>query len=104
MTCVKTMCCISLFMERHSDAHKFCSTLEMFVFLQQPENQAQLRHAYVHDVGVTPWEAPKDDAFIPAADAWYVVGHDQRGSMGHTLAPFSSHERASSSQKFMVAR
>tara|TARA_R110001599_G_scaffold145502_2_gene327977 strand:+ start:2954 stop:3490 length:537 start_codon:yes stop_codon:yes gene_type:complete len=82
------------FMQSHSDARKFCSTLEMFVFLQQPENQTQLRHAYVHDVGVTPWEAPKDDAFIPAADAWYVVGHDRRGSMGHTLAPFSSHEHA----------
>lgn len=82
------------FMERHSDARKFCSTLEMFVFLQQPENQAQLLYAYVHDVGVTPWEAPKNDAFILAADAWYVVGHDRRGSMGHTLAPFSSHKRA----------
>lgn len=82
------------FLEGHSDARKFCSTLEMFVFLQQPENQTQLRHAYVHDIGITPWAAPKDDAFILAADAWYVIGHDQRGSMGHTLAPFSTRERA----------
>lgn len=82
------------FMEGHSDARKFCSTLEMFIFLQQPENQAQLRYAYVHDVGITPWAAPEDDAFILAPDAWYVVNHDRRGSMGHTLAPFSSQERA----------
>lgn len=82
------------FMENHSESHKFCSTLEMFVFLQQPENQTQLLQAYVHDMGVTPWTAPEDDAFILAADAWYVVGHDQRGSMGHTLAPFSTRELA----------
>lgn len=82
------------FMENHSDARKFCSTLEMFVFLQQPENQTQLRHAYVHDIGVTPWAAPENDAFILAQDAWYVIEHEQRGSMGHTLAPFSSRELA----------
>lgn len=81
-------------MENSSHARKFCSTLEMFVFLQQPENQAQLRHAYVHDAGETPWEAPEEDAYIGAEDAWYVIGHDRRGSMGHTLAPFSNRERA----------
>ncbi|WP_346795956.1 nitrous oxide reductase accessory protein NosL [Halomonas sp. Bachu 37] len=82
------------FMEDRTDSRKFCSTLEMFVFLQQPENQSQLRHAYVHDIGATPWEAPRDDAFILAEEAWYVIGHDRRGSMGHTLASFSSREVA----------
>ncbi|WP_404375840.1 nitrous oxide reductase accessory protein NosL [Vreelandella aquamarina] len=82
------------FMEGRSNAYKFCSTLDMFVFLQQPENQAQLSHAYVHDIGVTRWESPSDEAFILAKEAWYVIGHNRRGSMGHSLAPFSTREDA----------
>lgn len=73
---------------------KFCSTMELFVFLQQPENEARLSHAYVHDIGATSWTVPEDDAFILANEAWYVVGHERRGSMGHTLASFAEHATA----------
>ncbi|MFD2190686.1 nitrous oxide reductase accessory protein NosL [Pistricoccus aurantiacus] len=82
------------FLKGNAQALKFCSTLELFTFLQQPENQTQLSHAYVHDMGQTPWASPSDDAFIRAVDAWYVVGHDQRGAMGHTLAPFAEQAEA----------
>lgn len=82
------------FMAPQGTPRKFCSTLDMFVFLRQPENETQLSHAYVHDVGVTPWEAPTDGAFILASEAWYVVGHDRRGGMGHTLASFGERRRA----------
>ena len=77
------------FLRGDSQALKFCSTLELFTFLQQPENEAQLSQAYVHDIGKTPWAAPENDAFIHAKDALYVIGHDQPGAMGHTLASFA---------------
>ncbi|SEK74412.1 nitrous oxide reductase accessory protein NosL [Halomonas daqiaonensis] len=77
------------FMDQQSEALKFCSTMDLFSFLKQPENETRLSHAYVHDIGVTTWEEPSDEAFIRAEEAWYVVGHDQRGSMGHTLASFA---------------
>lgn len=77
------------FLEGRSDALKFCSTMDLFAFLMQPENETQVSHAYVHDIGKTDWAAPADDAYIRAMDAWYVVGHDQRGAMGHTLASFA---------------
>ncbi|WP_280546878.1 nitrous oxide reductase accessory protein NosL [Halomonas sp. 11-S5] len=64
-------------------------TMNLFAFLKQPENETRLSHAYVHDIGVTSWGKPSDEAFILASDAWYVVGHDRRGSMGHTLASFA---------------
>ncbi|WP_043531354.1 nitrous oxide reductase accessory protein NosL [Litchfieldella xinjiangensis] len=83
-----------VFLERQGTPRKFCSTLDMFVFLRQPENETQLSHAYVHDVGKTTWASPDDEAFILASEAWYVVGHDRRGGMGHTLASFGEHEQA----------
>ena len=43
---------------------------------------------YPHDVAA-PWATPDDEAFVPASEATYVVGHDRRGAMGHTLASFA---------------
>ncbi|MGC3875224.1 nitrous oxide reductase accessory protein NosL [Halomonas sp. GXIMD04776] len=82
------------FMKNDSEALKFCSTMDLFAFLKQPENETQISHAYVHDIGKTTWEAPADDAYIRAVDAWYVVGHDQPGAMGHTLASFAEQDQA----------
>ncbi|WP_227370040.1 nitrous oxide reductase accessory protein NosL [Halomonas sp. M20] len=82
------------FMKSDPDALKFCSTLELFTFLKQPENETQISHAYVHDIGETTWEAPADGAYVRAVDAWYVIGHDQPGAMGHTLASFAEQNRA----------
>ncbi len=77
------------FMEAQGEALKFCSTMDLFAFLKQPENEAQVSHAYVHDVAAAPWATPDDKAFVLASEATYVVGHDQRGAMGHTLASFA---------------
>ncbi len=82
------------FMKGSTQALKFCSTLELFVFLKQPENETQVSHSYVHNLAATTWEEPADNAYIRAVDAWYVVGHDQRGAMGHTLAPFAGQDQA----------
>lgn len=82
------------FLKGAETPRKFCSTLDLFVFLRQPENASRLSHAYVHDIGITPWGHPTDEAFIRAEAAWYVVGHDRRGSMGHTLASFAERDDA----------
>lgn len=86
------------YLNRDDTVRKFCSTLDLFAFLLQPENAARLSHAWVHDVGVTPWTRPADDAFVPASEALYVVEHQRRGAMGHTLAPFSERHAAEAFQ------
>lgn len=82
------------FMDREQNARKFCSTTDLFAFLLQPENERRISHAWVHDVAVTPWSAPADDAFILASEAYYVVEHERRGAMGHTLASFRERHHA----------
>lgn len=67
---------------------KFCSTADLFAWLLQPENANRVELAYVHDMGLTEWVSPSDEFFIPAREALYVVGHNQLGAMGHTLASF----------------
>ncbi|MCE9682275.1 nitrous oxide reductase accessory protein NosL [Halomonas alkalisoli] len=83
-----------VYLNRDEAVRKFCSTTDMFAFLLQPENETQLSHAWVHDVAVTPWASPADDAFILASEAWYVVEHERRGAMGHTLASFREQHHA----------
>ncbi|MCL1123730.1 nitrous oxide reductase accessory protein NosL [Shewanella surugensis] len=73
---------------------KFCSTLDLFSFLLDPEYQYQIKEIYVHDMGKTPWQSPKDSDFIDGRKAWYVVGSSQFGSMGKTLASFTVREDA----------
>lgn len=77
-----------LYLSRETQARKFCSVAEMFTFLLQPEHVERIGAAYVHDVAAGSWAAPSDDAFVPAREAWYVLGHDLEGSMGHALASF----------------
>ncbi|WP_299233987.1 nitrous oxide reductase accessory protein NosL [uncultured Halomonas sp.] len=77
------------FMDKQEEPLKFCSTMDLFAFLKQPENETRVSHAYVHDVAVAPWVTPDDEAFVLASEAVYVVGHGQRGGMGHTLASFA---------------
>lgn len=67
----------------------FCSTLELLVWLRQPEAGAAVRAAWVHDMGGTPWERPDDSRWVRAEAAWYVAGHRLPGAMGPTLASFA---------------
>jgi copper chaperone NosL len=70
----------------------FCSVHDMLSWAWQPESAPNINALYVHDLSRTGWEEPSDDNYMEAEQAVYVVGHDQRGAMGHTPAPFS--ERA----------
>ncbi len=73
----------------HNQTLKFCSTVDLFSWLLQPETPGILQIAYVHDMGAAPsWEEPSDKHYISAEEAWYVVGHKRKGAMGHTLASF----------------
>ncbi|MGB1263663.1 MAG: nitrous oxide reductase accessory protein NosL [Cognaticolwellia sp.] len=69
---------------------KFCSTRDMFSFYLDPENKRNVTTILVHDMSKAPWHAPKDEFFIDARTAFYVVGSSQRGAMGKTLASFSA--------------
>jgi copper chaperone NosL len=80
----------------HGQAHsiKFCSTIDLFTWALQPENQARISAIYVHDMTHELWDKPQNNAFIDAKTAWYVWGHQYKGAMGDTLASFSSKEAA----------
>ncbi|MCV6604298.1 MAG: nitrous oxide reductase accessory protein NosL, partial [Porticoccaceae bacterium] len=74
--------------------HKFCSTRDMFAFITDPENQHNIQQAFVHDMALTPWDKPHDEAFVDAKKAFYVIGHKRRGAMGPTLASFAEQQHA----------
>lgn len=74
---------------------KFCSTRDMFSYYLNPENKRNVTSILVHDMSKAPWEQPKDEFFIDARSAWYVVGSSQTGAMGKTLASFSKQTDAS---------
>ena len=73
---------------------KFCSTRDLFVWLRQPESAAIVEAVFVHDMTSAPWDSPARKHLIPAETAWYVVGGDQSGAMGPTLASFAWREAA----------
>lgn len=80
---------------RHADAPlKFCSTRDLFSYLLQPENVANVTSVYVHDMGGTEWKQPDDSAFVDARAAWYVADHPRTGAMGPTLASFKLRDAA----------
>lgn len=73
---------------------KFCSTRDMFAYLLDPEQAHSIESIYVHDMSKTLWDTPDDEFFIDARKAWYVIGHNQPGAMGPTLASFSDKKTA----------
>lgn len=83
------------FVRRHDRPLKFCSTVDLFSWLLQPDTPAMLQAAFVHDMGAAPsWQSPSDQHYIKAAEAWYVAGHKLTGAMGHTLASFRDKQAA----------
>lgn len=73
---------------------KFCSTAEMLGWWLQPENHRTSANLYVHDMGKSTWEKPDDQYLIDAAQAYYVIGTQLKGSMGVVLASFSDEAAA----------
>jgi copper chaperone NosL len=73
---------------------KFCSTRDMFAYLLDPEHQHAIQTSYVHDMVVMPWQHSEQETYIDARQAWYVVGHNNKGAMGPTLASFSNQQVA----------
>src|SRR5690554_3068177 len=67
---------------------KFCSTRDMFAYILEPEHTHNIQSVFVHDMAKSPWDAPDDEFFVDARNAWYVVGHSLTGAMGSTLASF----------------
>lgn len=78
---------------------KFCSTRDLFAYILQPENERQVQQIFVHDMSQTPWQKPNDEHFIDAKAAWYVIGSNQMGAMGKTLASFGKQEDAQAFSK-----
>ncbi|MCC5809813.1 MAG: nitrous oxide reductase accessory protein NosL [Ectothiorhodospiraceae bacterium] len=74
----------------------FCSVRDMLSWAWQPESAPRIRVLYVHDLSRTDWDQPADEAYVDASHAYYVVGHQRRGAMGHSPAPFSGQEDAQS--------
>lgn len=75
---------------------KFCSTVDFFIYALQPEHEHRIAMGYVHDMSGADWQKPDDAAFIPARDAWFVIGHELPGGMGPTLASFRDPDAAQS--------
>lgn len=71
----------------------FCSTLDMFVFYQQPDRPARIAGIFVNDIGKADWDHPHNH-WIDARKAFYVYGGDVMGPMGEALAPFSERDAA----------
>ncbi len=71
----------------------YCDTMELMNTLLVPEQVRKVNAAYVQDMGKTDWDNPKG-AWIDAHTALFVHGSRRKGSMGATLATFSSEEDA----------
>ncbi len=79
---------------RDGEILPFCSTGDLLSWAWQPESAPSIEQMYVHDLSLTGWDSPGDDAWMDAEEAWYVVGHERRGAMGKPPAPFSVREDA----------
>lgn len=79
-----------IFETGNKQVRKFCSTMELLFWYLQPENRPNVTDLYVHDMAQAPWDKPDDNHLIAAKDAIYVIGSKMQGSMGPTLASFSS--------------
>ena len=77
----------------HGKPDFFCDTIEMFSIYLRPEQQRRVRAMFVQDMGKTDWNSPSGH-WIDAKTAFYVMGSKMRGSMGPTIASFSSEQDA----------
>jgi copper chaperone NosL len=74
----------------------FSQARDTIAYLRMPEQSNVVLAAYVSDMGVAEsWEEPGRDNWIPAAEAFYVVGSSRVGGMGTPeTVPFGKREAA----------
>ena len=72
----------------------FCSTRDLFAYALQPEHSHRIQNVFVQDVSSASWEDMSNATYVDAKTAYYVIGHQQLGAMGPTLAAFSSESAA----------
>lgn len=76
----------------------FSQVRDAVAYQRMPEQEAVIAVVYVNDMGApgATWEEPGVQNWVPAADAFYVVGSDTTGGMGAPeLVPFAEEEDAS---------
>ena len=79
---------------QNGETNKFCSTVDMFSWLLQPENKTLQAKIYVHDMAQTAWDKPEDEHLVDAREAWYVMGSDLQGAMGPSIPSFADRAAA----------
>ena len=67
----------------------FCDTVEMFNTVLNPQQARKITAIYVQDMGKADWIKPVGQ-WIDAKTATYVIGSNKTGSMGPTIASFST--------------
>jgi copper chaperone NosL len=87
-----------LYIRGNKHPYKYCSTRDLFSHYLQPEVKIAATQIYVHDMAVTNWDKPGNDAFTNARTAWYVIDQPMKGAMGPTLASFA---KKSDAQEFV---
>jgi copper chaperone NosL len=79
-----------------AEPRKFCSVkCSVCTVLREGASKEDL---YVHDAETNDWDKPGDH-YIPAKDAWFVVGSSKKATMGKSVAPFKTKEAAERFQK-----
>lgn len=80
---------------RYADGHVawFCDTVELLSLYLSPEQVRSVGGAYTQDMALADWNAPAGH-WIALEQAFFVEGSSRLGSMGPTLASFSSREAA----------
>lgn len=75
----------------------FSSVCDGLAYLALPGEAQRVTAFYVHDMGrADSWARPQDDGiWIPATEAFYVIGSKKRGGMGALeAAPFKERAKA----------
>jgi copper chaperone NosL len=78
-----------LFTRGNNQPLAFCSTRDMFAYALQPEHKHRVQSVFVHDVSTAEWGDMSQAKYIDAKQAYFVIGHNQLGAMGPTLAAFA---------------
>jgi len=80
-----------ILLDKQDKAIWFSSVRDAVAFTVLPDEPKTIAAIYVTAMDQVEWEHPENqmENWIPAKDAWYVIGSDQRGGMGQMEAvPF----------------